>query len=260
MDRNTALLRILKSHTESVSTLRTVANSRRLHEANAASVGDVGLFLNLEGLFSLLVHGGKNCLGPIKGYASLIQDDNECDSNSRRWADKIIYSVERIEGYFEWLNAYRLGGVVGLGECSWRRIIAGVMERSAGANARCVPVEITCEVDGPFLQHGELLKRVLGHVITNAFECVDEKGKVALSASHRTGGGFVLRISDTGCGIEAANAGLIWKPFYTTKSDHIGLGLSYVAAAAPVLGMDVEVNSTPGQGTTVTLILAGLGG
>jgi len=260
MDRNTALLRILKSHTESASTLRTVANSRRLHEANAASVGDVGLFLNLEGLFSLLVHGGKNCLGPIKGYASLIQDDNECDSNSRRWADKIIYSVERIEGYFEWLDAFRLGGVVGLGSCSWRRLIAGVMERSAGANTLCVPVEITCDVDEPFLQHAELLKRVLGHVITNAFESVDDKGKVVFSAAHGTHRGFVIRISDTGCGIDGTNAGLIWKPFYTTKRDHIGLGLSYVAAAAPVLGMDVEVDSTPGRGTTVTLILASQGG
>jgi C4-dicarboxylate-specific signal transduction histidine kinase len=52
----------------------------------------------------------------------------------------------------------------------------------------------------------------------------------------------------------------IWRPFYTTKRNHIGLGLPYVAAAASITESEIEVASVEGQGTAVGLVITEQGG
>lgn len=224
-----------------------------------------GLFQKLDEMLSLLVHNGKNHLGPIKGYASLIQDGNDEDSNTRRWAEKITRNVRRMEDYFEMLNSYGIRDAGGVSELSWQRLVAGVMDRFAAVNVKGVPIEIVNYTRGTFVQHGELLKRVLTHLVVNGYESIESTGKLSLTIEEagKWDDGkrrFVIRVSDTGCGIERKNANLIWEPFYSTKHDHVGLGLPYVAAVAPILGMEVDVESRPGRGTTVGLVLSEKGG
>lgn len=70
--------------------------------------------------------------------------------------------------------------------------------------------------------------------------------------------GFVrLSISDTGVGMEASTLARIFEPFYTTKEvgKGSGLGLPQVYGFAQQSGGNVVVESTPGQGTTVSLLL-----
>ncbi|MER2264507.1 PAS domain-containing protein [Methylobacterium oxalidis] len=66
-----------------------------------------------------------------------------------------------------------------------------------------------------------------------------------------------ISLEDTGVGIEADQIGRIFEPFFTTKEvgKGTGLGLSQVFGFAKQSGGDVNVESTPGQGTTFTLYL-----
>jgi K+-sensing histidine kinase KdpD len=223
------------------------------------------LFFGLEQIFSLVIHSGKNHLGPIKGYASLIQDDNDDKSNSRRWADKIVRNVNRMESYFELLDMYRIRGAIGIKKASWQQIVSVVMERFAAVNVKGVPIEISNNAAGPFVQHRDLITRVMVHLVLNAYESIEKTGKLAIDIEERgfTSDGrrrFEVRVSDTGCGIAREDSNAIWKPFFSTKHDHIGLGLSFVAAAAPSLGMKVAIDSAVGRGTTVGLVLSEQGG
>jgi signal transduction histidine kinase len=225
----------------------------------------VGLFLGLEEILSLVIRNGRNHIGPIRGYASLIQDDNTNESNTRRWADKIVRNTRRMEDYFELLDMYRIRGTTGVKQCSWQRIVSAVMDRFAAVNLKGIPIEIVNNAGGPFRQHAGLLARVLTHVVLNAYESIHRTGKLGVridSVGHTSDGRrrFELRVSDNGCGIERQHSDLIWKPFFTTKHDHVGLGMTYVAAAAPFLGMEVEVDSKSGRGTTVGLVLCEQGG
>jgi signal transduction histidine kinase len=251
------------SHNEPASLIKATSDSIPLRGETPA--GDSKLFDDLEEMLSVLIHNGKNYLGPIKGYASLIQDDNDDRSNTRRWADKIMRNVRQMEDHFEQLNSYRIRGTVGVSETSWQRLVSGVMDRFAAVNVKGVPIEITNDTRGKFRQHIGLLKRVLSHIVVNAYESIGSTGKLSLfivDAQPTEDGrrSFAVRITDTGRGIEAKDIGAIWKPFYTTKHNHVGLGLSYVAAAAEILDMELNVASKTGHGTTVTLILAEQGG
>lgn len=66
-----------------------------------------------------------------------------------------------------------------------------------------------------------------------------------------------IRVADTGMGIEPDQLARIFEPFYTTKEvgKGTGLGLSQVLGFAKQSGGDVDVYSSPGEGTTFTLYL-----
>jgi signal transduction histidine kinase len=253
---------ILQSYSESSS---AAASDPAAVGFAGEAAGVIGLFDGLEEMFSVLIHSGKNQLGPIKGYASLIQDDTEDSTNTRRWADKIMRNVRLMEDHFELLNSYRIRGAVGLTETSWQRLISPLMDRFASVNTKGVPIEIVNNTRGSFCQHGKLIGRALTHIMVNAYESLGDGGKLMMMVDEtgRTAEGrrkYRVRIADTGSGIKRKDIGLVWKPFFTTKHNHIGLGLSYVAAAASILGMETEVASSAGTGTTVTLILSEQGG
>ncbi|HMG24225.1 MAG TPA: ATP-binding protein [Kofleriaceae bacterium] len=57
-----------------------------------------------------------------------------------------------------------------------------------------------------------------------------------------------LEVSDDGAGIEPRTLARIFEPFFSTKHDRHGLGLSAVHGIVRRLGGDIEVDSTPGQG------------
>jgi signal transduction histidine kinase len=255
---------IHQTHTKPSSLLRAESGSDALDGVDEIA-GVMGLFQGLEELFSVLIHSGKNQLGPIKGYASLIQDDNDDSTNTRRWADKIMRNVRLMEDHFELLSSYRIRGAVGLADTTWQRVVSLVMDCFASVNTKGVPIEIVNNTRGSIRQHEKLITRVLTHVIVNAYESLKDGGKLAVSIDEIQCADdgrkrYRVRVTDTGCGIKGKDIGLVWKPFFTTKHNHIGLGLSYVAAAASILDMETEVVSSAGRGTTVTLILSEQGG
>lgn len=262
---------ILKSHSTPASFLRVPSHKGGL-EGVSWPPTHAGLFYDLESLLSQFVQTGKTYLDPIKGYASLIQDDNDPGdinkyNNTKRWADKIMRNVTQMERYFQLLSIFGITGALGGAKTSWRLVIGGVLDIYTARNEKRVTIEVTNNVRGHVRQHGELLKRVLVHLLNNAYESTTHGDRISLAVSNAvvdadTGGkpNTIVEISDTGCGIEAKNAELIWEPFFTTKHDHIGLGLPFVAVASPVLGMDVKLESAAGHGTKITLVLTEQGG
>ncbi len=76
---------------------------------------------------------------------------------------------------------------------------------------------------------GDKLKQVFLNILRNAYEAVDEGGKISLSLSllkQKSGDRILLEISDNGCGIPKQDRDVIFELFYTTKSSGIGLGLA----------------------------------
>jgi signal transduction histidine kinase len=65
--------------------------------------------------------------------------------------------------------------------------------------------------------------------------------------------GIVIEVSDTGIGIPESEMGNLFKPFYTTKSSGIGLGLTYSRRTVEAHKGTIEVESKAGEGTKITI-------
>jgi len=100
-----------------------------------------------------------------------------------------------------------------------------------------------------------LLLRVLVNLLTNAREALGGPGKIELAANTvpTPDGGWALSlvVRDTGRGMsEEFVRTSLFKPFSTTKSAGLGLGLTQVRTIVEAHGGTIQVHSRAGQGTT----------
>jgi len=120
----------------------------------------------------------------------------------------------------------------------------------------CV-IETSNEVVPQITVDEEEIKNVLKNILKNAIESCQEKeaGKIGIQISHSQNE-LRIEISDNGCGIEPANFGRIYEPFFSTKSKGTGLGLTVAKRLVEERHRGkLEVSSVPGQGTKVYITL-----
>jgi signal transduction histidine kinase len=79
-------------------------------------------------------------------------------------------------------------------------------------------------------------------------------GRIRIQA-RPAGGRIEVRIEDTGTGIPVEELKRIHEPFYTTKEGGFGLGLAICRSILWEAGGEMTIDSAPGKGTTVTVLL-----
>lgn len=103
--------------------------------------------------------------------------------------------------------------------------------------------------------HEERIERVLGHVVQNAFDATPPDGRVWLSLS-RVGSHAQVEVGDTGCGMtQEFIEQRLFRPFQTTKAAGMGIGAYESFQYLQELGGKINVESAPGRGTQVTILL-----
>jgi putative PEP-CTERM system histidine kinase len=101
----------------------------------------------------------------------------------------------------------------------------------------------------------ERLERVVGHLIQNAIEATPRTGSVRIRL-RREAGQAVIEIADTGEGMtEEFIRERLFKPFDSTKSAGMGIGVFESREYINELGGSLEVSSKPGAGTTFRVLL-----
>jgi PAS domain S-box-containing protein len=106
-------------------------------------------------------------------------------------------------------------------------------------------------------------ERILAHLVSNAVKFTDEGGAVAVTVS-AAGQAVALRVADTGVGIDPDFLPHVYDQFaqassgYNRTHEGNGLGLTIVKRMVDRLSGDLSIDSTPGEGTTVTVRLPGV--
>ena len=224
--------------------------------APAADPADIALMRSLDAVFAQTMRAARHTCGSVRAYASLIEDGYAPGSNASAWAARIGHAAGDLDEFASRMGALRMCGNERVANLSWGDVLARVASR-CGALGSCT-IEVIDRAPGVFRQRAEFAGRVLFHALRNAVEATPRGGIVRVRADHikLEGASAVhLRVSDGGSGINPAlDINSIWKPFTTAKADHAGLGLAYIAAAAPALGM-VNGIHTDSTGTTIHTII-----
>ena len=97
-------------------------------------------------------------------------------------------------------------------------------------------------------------RQVLWNFCLNAIEAMPAGGELRVGAAVR-GRTLEVWIADTGEGIGGDELGHVFEPFYSTKPEGTGLGLALAHRIVQEHGGDIDVKSSPGQGTTFTVFL-----
>jgi signal transduction histidine kinase len=104
-------------------------------------------------------------------------------------------------------------------------------------------------------------EQVLINLLTNAVKFTPAGGRVTLRAQAAGADRALLHVSDTGIGISGDKLAGVFEPFVQVRptdgrsQEGTGLGLSISRDLARGMGGDLTAESTPGQGSTFTLLL-----
>ena len=101
----------------------------------------------------------------------------------------------------------------------------------------------------------ELLDQALINLMRNAIEALRDTtaGKIELAASHDLDGRTVIKVIDNGLGIPLEQREKVFVPFFTTKRQGSGVGLTLARQIMTVHGGMIVLSETVGGGTTVTM-------
>jgi signal transduction histidine kinase len=123
-------------------------------------------------------------------------------------------------------------------------------------------VRLTLDVPGtlPALRADErMIKQIILNLLTNSVKFTPPGGAVAVSARLEDDGRLALAVDDTGVGIAAEDIPKVLEAYgqadvaRSRSSEGTGLGLPLVRSMAELHGAETRLESTPGEGTTVTI-------
>ena len=100
-----------------------------------------------------------------------------------------------------------------------------------------------------------MLRQAFLNLAINGCQAMPNGGTLRLSCAPAPRNRIEVRIEDTGVGIRPADLERIFDLYYTTKEHGTGIGLSMVYRIIQMHDGEVEVQSTPGRGTTFRVLL-----
>ncbi len=206
-----------------------------------------------------IAHEVRNPLSSIGLNAELLGDELATEADeARRMVASIIGEVDRLteitETYLRFTRLPRpkleredLGGLV-----------ASVVAMGRGEIVQeGITLDVDIAPDLPELPADEAqLRQALINLVRNAREALASAPTKRLGiavVNDRPSGCLLVRVSDSGAGIDQHDLGKIFDPFFSTKAQGTGLGLALVQQIVVDHGGRIDVESVPGRGTTFTL-------
>jgi PAS domain S-box-containing protein len=229
---------------------RDMSPVRELQErlVRAERLASVGL------LGAGVAHELRNPLGIISNAVFFLRRRSDLnDEKNRRHFDLIEREIRRSARVIDTLvqfshNPEPQGVPVALGP-----VLRQSLEQIAFPSG--VRREVNVPEDLPLVVADETqLIQVFENLIRNAVQAMGDQGCLRLRASTTDGRVHVL-VEDDGPGIPDADRARIFEPLFTTKAKGMGLGLALCKRIVEAYGGDIQIDSVPGEGTTVRIAL-----
>ncbi len=219
----------------------------------------------LDSLVGGIAHELNNKLAPIVGFAELLvaeipasRDPSELVAYCTVIRDSALESAKIIRQLLQLSRPATPELQVG----NLRNLVTDALSllnfrvRQAGVTLRVdLPTEPIC-----VRADNTQFKQMLINLVLNALDAMEHSPRrdLWIRARHREDGAHaLLTVTDSGTGIPPHVLGRIFDPFFTTKAPDrgTGLGLSVCETIVRQHGGEILVESTPGEGTTFTLVL-----
>jgi len=201
-----------------------------------------------------VAHELRNPLSSVKGLALLLKSKLDQDGDAQQAADLMTEQVDRLNRSISELLDYARPAAL------QKRVlnVSELLEKASSlvrTDAQGMGVAIEEDYDcGDGRIHGDAdkLNQVFLNLSLNAIQAMDEGGTLRVAA--RTDEhSVIVTIADSGCGIPEALKPRIFEPYFTTKHEGTGLGLAMSAKIIADHGGEIDIESTEGQGTTVSV-------
>ncbi len=134
-----------------------------------------------------------------------------------------------------------------------------VMLLTAGLNIKNNVLKTELESDLPTIQGDRIqLQQVLLNLINNGFDAMEKdqgSHEVLVRSSRKDDKTVMVEVKDSGCGIPEQNKPMLFKHFFTSKPDGLGMGLSISLSIIEAHGGRMDAANNPDRGATFSFMI-----
>jgi signal transduction histidine kinase/CheY-like chemotaxis protein len=219
-----------------------------------------------------VAHDFNNLLTVILGYNEMLRDHVRRDATALEYADEVLHAAERASSLTNQLLAFSRRQVAVPRVVDLNEIVRGIdkmLRRIIGEDVQ-LETDLSPEIPAVKVDPSQI-DQVIMNLAVNSRDAMPDGGKLAIETqavevtkefadSHigvEAGPYVMLKVSDTGIGMDASTKARLFEPFFTTKdkSKGTGLGLSIVYGIVKQNGGEILVQSEPGEGAAFEIYL-----
>jgi two-component system, cell cycle sensor histidine kinase and response regulator CckA len=219
-----------------------------------------------------IAHDFNNILGGILGYASIVKESVDRESEIYPHLETIERSALRAADLTSQLLAFARGGKYDVGSLAINELVKETADLLRGTIGKEVTIITQLDSFGPAVEaDATQIQQVLMNLCVNARDAMPNGGRLTVAtrllrqpdaflsgvADVKRGPFVRIDVTDTGVGIDESIRSKIFDPFFTTKEKGkgTGLGLATVYGIIKNHGGALDLQSTIGVGTTFSVYL-----
>ncbi len=205
-----------------------------------------------------VAHEIRNPLSSIKGFATYFKERYANVPRDQETAEIMIQEVQRLNRSVTQLLEFARPVDINIVPTDLKdlvyhalRLVQHEIDQS-DIQVSILPDDASKEV----YTDPDQVSQVLLNLFLNSLQAMDQGGKLTVKIDIDPRESFFsITVDDTGKGIAPEDMEKIFDPYFTTRSTGTGLGLAVVHRIIESLKGKIEMDSTPGKGTRVTIIL-----
>ena len=206
-----------------------------------------------------VAHEIRNPLASIQGSAEMLNQNSFDDANDKKLLKLIVTESNRLNRSLTNLLDYTQEKNPTFRSLHLEDLFANLillLEKNPKFTQKLVKIEQNFDDRSiEFKTDQDILLQALLNLCLNSLDALPDKGGVIRLSGERSEQKVVLEIIDNGKGMDETAQSRAFEPFYTTKSDGSGLGLSTTQHCIQSIEGKIELFSTPGKGTKAVLTL-----
>jgi two-component system sensor histidine kinase PilS (NtrC family) len=206
-----------------------------------------------------VAHEIRNPMASISGAVQVLRAEAEREGDEAELLDLIVRESDRLNRIIDGVLDYTRDRSGARGVHDLSAVAAEVARLIQHDQDLCEGKSIVLEFPKPADFRAEVeeggMKQVFFNLIRNALEAMSPGGILRIGGERPDDRRVRIVFRDTGVGIPARELEQIFKPFHTTKPGGTGLGLSIASRIVEANDGGIQVRSTPGVGTAITVEL-----
>jgi PAS domain S-box-containing protein len=252
-----SFLEIMRDGTEQKALQEQLTQSQRMESVGTLAAG--------------IAHDFNNILGIIMGYSSFLGKGNPGPENISRSVDAIQKATERGAALVRQLLTFARKGESAFERVQINEIVNETIKLLKETLPKTITIATNLESDLPAIDaDATQIHQVLLNLCVNARDAMPVGGTIEIATTTFEGEAvaskfpnalakeyILLKITDTGIGMDEETKRRIFDPFFTTKEvgKGTGLGLALVHSIVTNHGGFIDVDTSPGMGTAFSIYI-----
>ena len=202
-----------------------------------------------------MAHEVRNPLSVIGGFVKILLKKTPSDDTRFQYVVAISQEVGRLERMMNDISSLKN---LTIGEKRFvpaNKLVRQAMQEMSGRlSARNVALSLDLEpAEINVLADARHFKTAIVKIVQNAIEAMPSGGRLTIR-TRQSGESMSIVVADTGFGIKEEDRRFIFDPFFTSKMEGAGLGLTMALKIFQAHGGSISVRSEPGKGTEVVML------